>query len=270
MDVIGKYEQKSFPKNRKYVIDTLEEGSRKHTVHGLIELDVTQARQRLRDWKRETGEGLSFTGWVVKCIGQAVSEHKYVQAYRNGKGRVVIFDDVDVAVAVERFVDGESIPLPSIVRKANEKSVEEISREIQSVKTQKLAEETVVLGEGMSPFLQKAARRAPKFVRKLFWLRLRGNAFLVKKTMGTAVVTSIGMFGKSSGHIIPSGIHTIGFGLGGIARKPGVVGDRIEIREYLSVTVSVDHDIIDGAPMARFIARLAELVEGSFGLSRQM
>jgi len=39
--------------------------------------------------------------------------------------------------------------------------------------------------------------------------------------------------------------------LGGIVEKPGVVDGRIEIREYLCVTVSFDHDIIDGAPAAR-------------------
>jgi hypothetical protein len=38
------------------------------------------------------------------------------------------------------------------------------------------------------------------------------------------------------------------------------------IREYLCVTVSMDHDIIDGAPAARFVQRLKELVEGGYGL----
>jgi pyruvate/2-oxoglutarate dehydrogenase complex dihydrolipoamide acyltransferase (E2) component len=100
----------------------------------------------------------------------------------------------------------------------------------------------------------------------MYWRKLRHDAFLVKKTMGTVVVTSVGMFGKFSGHIIPIGVHTLGFGLGGIIKKPGVIGDKIEIREYLSMTVSVDHDIVDGAPLARFVARLTELVENAFGL----
>ena len=39
--------------------------------------------------------------------------------------------------------------------------------------------------------------------------------------------------------------------LGGIATKPGIVEGRIQIREYLCITVSIDHDIIDGAPAAR-------------------
>jgi len=55
--------------------------------------------------------------------------------------------------------------------------------------------------------------------------------------------------------------------LGGIAEKPGVVDGRIEIREYLCMTISVDHDIIDSAPAARFTQRLKELIESGYGLS---
>ena len=61
-------------------------------------------------------------------------------------------------------------------------------------------------------------------------------------------------------------MHTLGLTVGGMAEKPGVVEGRIEIREYLCVTVSVDHDIIDGAPAARFVQRLKELVEGGYEL----
>jgi pyruvate/2-oxoglutarate dehydrogenase complex dihydrolipoamide acyltransferase (E2) component len=60
--------------------------------------------------------------------------------------------------------------------------------------------------------------------------------------------------------------HTLQISLGGIARKPGVVEDRMEIREYLSVTISFDHDIVDGAPAARFAQRLKTLVESGYGL----
>jgi len=44
------------------------------------------------------------------------------------------------------------------------------------------------------------------------------------------------------------------------------VEGRIEIREYLSVTISVDHDIVDGAPAARFTQQLRELIESGYEL----
>jgi pyruvate/2-oxoglutarate dehydrogenase complex dihydrolipoamide acyltransferase (E2) component len=65
---------------------------------------------------------------------------------------------------------------------------------------------------------------------------------------------------------IPLGHHPLVVALGGIARRPGIVDDRIEIREVLSVTVLFDHDVIDGAPVAVFLQRLRELMESGSGL----
>ena len=54
--------------------------------------------------------------------------------------------------------------------------------------------------------------------------------------------------------------------VGGIGEKAGVVDGHIATREYLSMTISFDHDIIDGAPAARFTQRLKELIESGSGL----
>ena len=70
----------------------------------------------------------------MKCIGQAVSEHKEVHAIRKGKRKVIIFDDVDISVQIEKVVDGQHRPMPYVVRKANEKSVKEITDEIQAAR----------------------------------------------------------------------------------------------------------------------------------------
>ena len=48
-----------------------------------------------------------------------------------------------------------------------------------------------------------------------------------------------------------------------------VKGHDIAIREYLCLTVSLNHDIIDGAPAARFVTRLKEPIESGFGLLDQ-
>ncbi len=85
--------------------------------------------------------------------------------------------------------------------------------------------------------------------------------------MGTVGVTSIGMFGNFWGWPINIGFHSLEFALGGISKKPVVVGDKTEIRKYLSVTMMFDHDVVDGAPATRFTARLAELVQDGYGLS---
>ena len=54
--------------------------------------------------------------------------------------------------------------------------------------------------------------------------------------------------------------------VGGIGEEPGVVDGQIAIWDSLSLTISFDHEIIDGAPAARFTQRLKELIESGYGL----
>jgi len=138
MDAIGTYEEREFPEFRNATLDTLDLGKKKHHVPFLLEVDITNARNYLRQLKESTGEGLSFTGWVRKCIGQAVSEHKHVQAMRKGK-RLILFDDVDICVVVERLVARRdnaagTLPMPYVIRKANEKSLRAIHDENRAIR----------------------------------------------------------------------------------------------------------------------------------------
>ena len=55
--------------------------------------------------------------------------------------------------------------------------------------------------------------------------------------------------------------------IGGIDKKPGVVNDKIEIRNYLHVTLTVDHDLIDGSPLARLVSTFIDLIENAYGLA---
>ena len=98
----------------------------------------------------------------------------------------------------------------------------------------------------------------------LWWMMGRYPC-VQKKYGGTVGLTVVGMFGKGAGWGIPIVNHNQ-ITLGGIAEKPGVVNGHIAIREYLCMTLSFDHDLIDGAPAARFVQRLKELIEGGYGL----
>lgn len=84
--------------------------------------------------------------------------------------------------------------------------------------------------------------------------------------MGNVSVTSLGMIGSANGWFIPVSVHPISFGIGKVTKKPVVINDRVEIREILNMTVLMDHDIVDGAPMARFISDLSGRIEHSLCL----
>lgn len=79
--------------------------------------------------------------------------------------------------------------------------------------------------------------------------------------MGNVAITSLGMYGKINGWFLPISIHPICFGVGSIIKKPIVIKDKIEVREIMNITVLMDHDVIDGASMARFINELTKNIE---------
>ena len=89
---------------------------------------------------------------------------------------------------------------------------------------------------------------------------------LAFKKMGNVAITSIGMIGNVSGWFIPISVHPICFGISNITKKPIVIGNKIEIREILNMTILIDHDVIDGSPMARFISNLSRNIEKGYGL----
>ena len=260
------YKLAPFPKIRRAYIDVLREGQRKHMIHALLEVDVTKARQYLREYKAQTGEALSFTAFIVACLAKAVDENKSVQAYRKGRNRLILFEDVDVNVQIERELDGHKVVMPCIIRAANKKTFRAIHQEIRLAQApeQELA--------GKYKTLQRLAfflASLPAFVRGFYWRAVRKRPRLKKRGGGTVAMTAVGMFGKGAGWGIPIASHTLMLTLGGIGEKPGVADGRIEIREYLSMTISFDHDIIDGAPAARFTQQLKDLIESGFGLLDQ-
>ncbi len=272
-DQIGNFEQREFPSFRNPTIDTLIWGRKRHHIPILLEIDVTKARIAIRDRSVQTGVRISFTGWVVKCLAQAVSEHKYIHAVRKGNKQLVIFDDVDINIVVERAVGekaaGETLPMPYIIRKANEKNVAEIHAEIRAAQRSSVATGEVQIGSPRAAWIAKIGTMLPRFARDLFfWKPLFRNPFRVKQMMGTVGVTSLGMAGQSGlSWGIPIGIHPLIVAVGAIAKRPGIVGEQIVIREYVGLTVLFDHDVTDGAPVARFIRRLQELMGSGYGLS---
>lgn len=237
----------------------LGEGQRKHMIHGLIEVDVTRPRQLITEHKNETGETLSFTAFVIYCLAQAVDENKMMHAYRARRNRLVLFDEVDVNTQIERDLDGRKWVMPYIVRAANKKSSLEIHREIRAAQVKEIDD---ARERKQFDFYLKL----PRFVRKLFWWYLRYSPHRTKQIAGTVGVTAVGMFGRGGGWGIPITTQTLLLTLGGIAEKPGVIDGRIAIRQYMSLTVTIDHDLGDGATAARFLRRLSELLESGHGL----
>ncbi len=252
-----------YPKSRRFLEAAMRSTHHKPMIHGLLEVDVTDARASLRDYQTRTGEPLSFTAFIIVCLAKAVDENKAVHALRWGSSRVILFADVDVLTWLERDVGGQQIILPYIFRSANHKTVDQIHREIRTAQVQDLSKAV----DGGAKVLQLLpAWLYPAY----FWLSTRiGRRYprQWKKNWGTVTVSAVGMFGKGAGWGVPPSTPSLCWiTLGGIGQKRLDVNGQMRVREYLSLTVSFDHNMIDGAPAARFTERLKQLIESGYGL----
>ena len=89
---------------RRFVFDAGHMGRRRHTIHGLIEVDVTLAREALRAHKEKTGEGFSFTAYVIACLGRALELNEHLYAHRDWRNRLIIYEGVNITAMIETLL----------------------------------------------------------------------------------------------------------------------------------------------------------------------
>ncbi|HEX9132796.1 MAG TPA: 2-oxo acid dehydrogenase subunit E2 [Ktedonobacteraceae bacterium] len=253
------YQVVPYPKIRRWMEAMFRSVQHKPMIHGLLEVDVTRALAHLREHKATTGESLSFTAFLTACVAKAVDENKAVQANRQGSKHLILFEEVDVYLPIEHGMAGQKQVIPYVIRAANRKTVREIHHEIRAAQVQDVTK-ALMRVQSLPTLLYKPYLR-------IFTWRGRTHPRLWKKNVGTVGITAVGMFENGAGWGIPiAPPTTLMMTVGGIAEKPGVVDGHIAIRDYLSLTISFDHAIVDGAPAARFTKRLKELIESGHGL----
>jgi pyruvate/2-oxoglutarate dehydrogenase complex dihydrolipoamide acyltransferase (E2) component len=250
---------------RRIWVNTLALSWPAHSIYGLLEVDVTVARKIIAEYKARTQETLSFAGFLTYCLARAVDEDKSIQAYRKGNKHLIMFDDVNVGLMVEHK-DGEQRHLMGhVVRAANRKTYREIHDEIRRVQS-----EPAPPGRGM-PNWFRSLMLLPWPLSKWLIALLRWNSrrdpTIGVSLGGTVDITSVGLFGGGhSGWGLSPTFQSLGLVVGSISWKPAVVEGRIEPREILNLTVTFDHDIVDGGPATRFVRRLVEMIESGYGL----
>ena len=100
------------PRARRFAFDAGYLGRRAHIIHGLLEVDVSKARAIIGDHRKSTGEKLSFTAFIINCIGEAVKSNPHLHAYRDWRNRLVIFEDVNINAMVEVEMNSRKVPMP--------------------------------------------------------------------------------------------------------------------------------------------------------------
>jgi pyruvate/2-oxoglutarate dehydrogenase complex dihydrolipoamide acyltransferase (E2) component len=253
------FSYKRIPRSRIATFDTFSIGLLKHHVSALLEFDVTGIRRKLHDL-RKSGIDISFNAWIIKVISSVLQKHPDTAAYLYNKKKLMIFDDIRISIIVEKRINHHKVPIPVIIENACQKNALEISGDIGNAKNQELSGGDIVINKQIS-LSERLYYHMPGFLRRAVWKIMLRNPKIAYKKMGNAIITSVGMMGKINGWFIHKSIHPVSFGIGSVIKKPVVIDNEIKIREMLNMTILVDHDVIDGAQMVRFLNDLTRSIE---------
>lgn len=225
---------------RKMVIASIG-GNKKNCIHSLQELDVTKLKRLIKQHHSETGIKVSFTACLVKALALTLKEFPQFNSFIKGN-RLIVLDEITISVLIERELDNIKVPEPAGIKNAGEATLLQIHEKIRAAQ----ANNSGNLGglEGM-----EWVRFIPSFLLRYFIKIADRNISLARK-YGKVAITSVGMFSENPSWFIPHGSGTILLTVGGIKK---VKDNNGEIQEKLLLTASFDHEIIDGAPAARFM-----------------
>ena len=90
------------------------------------------------------------------------------------------------------------------------------------------------------------------------------------KRFGKVAITAVGMFSKEPVWFIPHGTATVLVTVGSISNKVVEYKNNNVAREHLCLTVSFDHNIVDGAPAARFMNQFLETIKSGVFLKNHI
>ncbi len=206
----------------------------KHTAaHFTVveELDVTDLvtlREQAKSMAGELGVKLTYMPFIMKAVAASLVKFPQLNSMLDEDAQeIVTFGAVNLGIAADTD-NGLIVP---VIRDVHAKGMTQLGLELKD-----LAERT-----------RSGKVRSEELKGSTFTITNAGN-------IGGILATPVINFPE----VAILGVHRI-------VKRPGVVetpeGDRIEVRKYMNLSISVDHRIVDGADAARFLVHMKRLLE---------
>jgi pyruvate dehydrogenase E2 component (dihydrolipoamide acetyltransferase) len=164
----------------------------------------------------------SFTDFAVKLVAIALGDHPVLNARRDGD-RIIVSESIHIGIAVDTEA-GLLVPVLHDVPRHSLRQLASHSRD-----------------------LVERARQ--------------GKLRLAEMQGGTFTVTNLGAFGVDAFTPIINSPECAILGIGRIQRQAVVAEKQIIDRDMVTLSLTFDHCIVDGAPAARFLQAVAKLIE---------
>ena len=225
----GSYTEETLSRMRSVIAKRLQE-SKTFIPHFYISQDVNvEPLVALREQLNNLGLKVSFNDFVVKATALALRENPAMNSgFNSVNGTIVHYETVDISIAVS-LPEGLITP---IVRLADYKNLGQISTEVKSLASR-----------------ARAGKLQPE-----------------EYVGGSFTISNLGMYGVSGfvGIINPpqGGILSVG----GIEDKPVIKNGAVVAGKQMTLTLSADHRVIDGADGAKFIKSIQKFLENPAAL----
>lgn len=219
----GDYEDIPVTQMRKVIARRL--GESKFTApHFYLTMEICMDKliATRKQVKELTDTKISFNDFIVKAASKALKEHKSINAaWLGDKIRQYNYVNIGVAVAID-----EGLVVP-VVRNTDTKALSQIATEIREL-----------------------AGRARD--RRLTPDEMSGNTF---------TISNLGMFGIDEFTAIINSPDACILAVGGISPRLVLVDGEVKESNFMKVTLSCDHRVVDGASGAKFLQTLKAILE---------
>jgi 2-oxoglutarate dehydrogenase E2 component (dihydrolipoamide succinyltransferase) len=201
-------------------------------VTSFVEADVTNIvnwRNKIKDaYQKREGENFTYTPVMIEAVVKAIKDFPLINVSVDGD-RIIRKKDINIGVAVALPTGNLIVP---VIRNADQLNL-----------------------NGLSKKLNDLASRA------------RANKLTPDDLAdATYTVTNVGSFGNVMGTPIIMQPQVAILALGTIKKKPAVIetpeGDLIGVRQFMFLSHSYDHRVVDGSLGGRFVRRVADYLEG--------
>jgi pyruvate dehydrogenase E2 component (dihydrolipoamide acetyltransferase) len=192
------------------------------------EADATNLVSARQQLTAELGQKVAYDALLVALVARALREQPGLNVRLTDQG-IERLSEINIGVAV----DTERGLLVPVVRDAAAKSLLQVQR-------------------ALAELVERA---------------LAGRSLPDDLSGGTFTITNLGMFEIDAFTPIINPPESAILGVGRIVNKPVGLEGQVVLRDMMTLSLSFDHRLIDGAPAARFLQRVKQLVERPFALA---
>lgn len=227
-------ESKSVPiSNMRRVIASRLQESKQTIPHYQVTVDVDMdalmgLRGQLNEQLAGQGVKLSVNDFLVKAVALAMHQHPYVNSRWGSKGDAIeLIGEVNIGIAIALPEDRGGGLLVATLRNADQMGLRQISAQ-----SKQLADKART--KGLSP---------------------------QEMSDSTFTISNLGMFGVSHFNAIINPPNVAILAVGAAIQKPVVKNGQVVPGQVMSMTMSSDHRVVDGAMAAAYLATVRELLE---------